>query len=640
VRERLDLVRGGPAALNAIVLLAVLAPLAYVGYRATYGFGIPLDDEGYFLISLREWYEGGSLYGDVYSQYGPAMFVLMGVPLGLLDVLDTDGARAVHLLLWLATALLTGGTLLRAGRNLPVAAVATGLTFYVLAAGLGQALHPGGLLCLMLIGILALPAFLLPERPALCLFGIAALATAATLMKVNVGGLAWIAIAFSLLLATPRTGRDRRVQVPVCATAALVPFALMADNLSADWCLRYAAVVALGVVALGVVAAALPPSIDGLGQWRALAGGAAAAALASIGVVLVTGTSPGDLVRGVILDPLEFDELITLALVLDPGAPLWGAAGLAGAAAFRWKLAGLRHWSPRVELGVGLVSILAGLAIWVSLAEVPNIPTLAEKSTTAIWVAAPLAWIVAIRPPGRGGEDSSFLRTLVPALAIMGMLQAYPTGGPVGWSMFLLVPVGGLAIADGTERLSAGSAALGRPAAAWRAGAVVAVVGFGAWFVLGPLRDLHRWASTTYDSEAPLELAGASHARLQPAQATQFREAAADLEAECSSFLSLPGFNSFYGWTGTEPPTSLNAGAWPWLLSEERQQRVVEQVEGIDGLCVLRAPAIQSVWSQIMGPPPDRPLFRFIDEDFEVVRVYPGPIYQPLELMKRRGESP
>ena len=37
----------------------------------------PYDDEGYILLSLREYARGGVLYDEVYSQYGPAYFELV-----------------------------------------------------------------------------------------------------------------------------------------------------------------------------------------------------------------------------------------------------------------------------------------------------------------------------------------------------------------------------------------------------------------------------------------------------------------------------------------------------------------------------------------------------------------------------------
>ena len=49
---RRDLVRSGPPLLNALVLVAVLVPLAYIGYRASFTYPRTVDDEGYFLISL------------------------------------------------------------------------------------------------------------------------------------------------------------------------------------------------------------------------------------------------------------------------------------------------------------------------------------------------------------------------------------------------------------------------------------------------------------------------------------------------------------------------------------------------------------------------------------------------------------
>ena len=80
VEARLRLARAprlGPALLlplgiGALALLA--APLVFHAFYTTFQ---EYDDEGYLLISLRDYARGGILYDEVYSQYGPAYFQLV-----------------------------------------------------------------------------------------------------------------------------------------------------------------------------------------------------------------------------------------------------------------------------------------------------------------------------------------------------------------------------------------------------------------------------------------------------------------------------------------------------------------------------------------------------------------------------------
>ena len=634
---RRDLVRGGPWWVNILVLLAVLIPLYYVGQHAIFTHLSGVDDEGYVLIGLREFVDGDSLYGDVYSQYGPALFVLVGAPLGLLDALDTDGAKWVQLLIWLSTSLLAGLTLLRISRNIVVAAAGLGVAFLVLSVDVGEALHPGGSMSLLLAGVVAAAAFLLPERPRAALFAMGACATAAALMKANVGGLALIAIAFALVITGERLGARRGVRTAACAALALVPFALLSADLSEDWGLRLAVVVAIAALAAGVAAGGLPPSrVDLEGRWSSLAAGIGGVLVLVLGVAIATGSSPSDLARGIVLDPLEFDDLVFFQIHMEPLGPLWGAAWLAAAGLYRWKLAPREDWSARETMLVGAVTLAAGIAIWLALTDVPVYRGL----TRNIWLAAPLAWIAAVRPP-TGREDTSFLRALVPALAVLELLHAYPVASSqLGWGSFPLVFAGGICIADGIERLAAYGGRRGAEPAGWRLAATACVLVFGVWLALFPLRDTYRDSRQKYDSYAELALPGAEQLRIRPAQAAQFREAAADLDRRCDGFISFPGFNSMHVWTGIDPPTGLTAGAWPWLLDDERQQRVVDEIDDKEEICVLQSLFVLTFWHQLLGTPDPGPLQRYIQDNFVIVKRYPGFPYQGLQLLKRRGSNP
>ncbi|MFM9029874.1 MAG: hypothetical protein ACKOTF_04210, partial [Opitutaceae bacterium] len=63
------------------------AALVALAARAMFAVFMFYDDEGYVLISYRNFAEGGALYREIFSQYGPFPFVvhsilhLAGVPL-------------------------------------------------------------------------------------------------------------------------------------------------------------------------------------------------------------------------------------------------------------------------------------------------------------------------------------------------------------------------------------------------------------------------------------------------------------------------------------------------------------------------------------------------------------------------------
>ncbi|MBF8306127.1 MAG: hypothetical protein HW398_1315 [Acidobacteria bacterium] len=58
-------------------LLALLsAGLAAIGYWMLFSNLALYDDEGYLLLSAREYFAHGGLYDSVYSGYGPAFYVL------------------------------------------------------------------------------------------------------------------------------------------------------------------------------------------------------------------------------------------------------------------------------------------------------------------------------------------------------------------------------------------------------------------------------------------------------------------------------------------------------------------------------------------------------------------------------------
>jgi hypothetical protein len=127
----------------------------------------------------------------------------------------------------------------------------------------------------------------------------------------------------------------------------------------------------------------------------------------------------------------------------------------------------------------------------------------------------------------------------------------------------------------------------------------------------------------TYQSQHRLGLPGAMHLRLPLESVDRFQAIASAIRANCKSFISLPGMNSFYIWTRMAPPTWINTGFWTSILTEELQQRVVDQIKPIEDLCLLRNDRLQGDWTGRRAPD-DRPLWQFVNQGFREVSDFGG----------------
>jgi hypothetical protein len=95
----------------------------------------------------------------------------------------------------------------------------------------------------------------------------------------------------------------------------------------------------------------------------------------------------------------------------------------------------------------------------------------------------------------------------------------------------------------------------------------------------------------------------------------------------------LPGMNSFYLWTGQDPPSHFNVGYWTAFFGDRLQERLVHRFEKIDGLCLLRNNTIEKFWTQGKVPN-DGPLLAFVGSGFQPIAVFGD-----YELLRRMHPS-
>jgi hypothetical protein len=619
---RSALVRGlfAAGAFAAVTLVTGL-----IAYLSTFGAPAPfeVDDEGYLLISLDEFLDGGALYDSVYSQYGPFYYQLWGGIFGGLGIeVSHDAGRFATLVVWVLGAAFVGLATYRLTRSVWLGVGTQAVVFAALDTFDGQAMHPGALICVLLAALLLVATFVGRDRapaPAALLGGLVA---ALFLVKVNVGGFALAALALAWVASAPDARRPLRAAVE--AGFVLLPIVLMARELDDPDVRAYAlhvAAAALGVVlALRTLAPDRPRRRAELGHFGAGFGGVL---LSSLLLALAIGTSPTGLFEGVIGEPFRHADAYHVPLDLAAPVAWLDVAALAGAFAY-WRAAR----RPGQVAGSDAFRSLASLAIGAALAlsvinEGLTVGSLEPVSFPYRLSLLGFAWL-ALAP--ERGAVSAFGTRLLPALAVAQALHAFPVAGrsQIAWSSFLLAPVAALCLANGARGLARVLQAQ-RERRALTALALFAALGFGLLIADRALKRPYEARRDAYDITVPLGLPGSDEIRFSPAEAAQLRDVTAAIDDRCGSLLTYPGMNSFYLWAELEPPTGLNAGYWMGLLDPGQQREVIAAVRARTGLCLLRNRNLAAAWYASGGRPHgEAPLLAFMRHEFVPLASFGG----------------
>jgi len=243
-------------------------------------------------------------------------------------------------------------------------------------------------------------------------------------------------------------------------------------------------------------------------------------------------------------------------------------------------------------------------------------------------VAAPLLFFAAV-PLRDEPQGKRVTRSVLVAMAVLESLIAYPvSGAQIEWSSLLMVPAGLLCLHDGYSQWQLASLSrrrIDRSAIPLIAGGVGLLAGL-VWSASTFLSAISA-SVTKYDAEPALALPGSNSVHVSAYMAHVLESLTRAIRAQCTSFYSLPGLNSFYFFTNERPPTSsLNATAWMYLFDKFQQTQVVRSIEGERShrFCVVDNQIDLKLWEQGRRLP-NTSLVRFV-KDFET-RHAPGQPY-------------
>lgn len=539
------------------------------GFFFAFSIFAPYDDEGYLMITVKQFVDGGVLYDQIYTQYGPAYYFYKFLLSGILGLPIThDVTRLVTLVVSTTTAGVIGVVVYRLTRSHLFTAAAFVATSLILSRTAAEPGHPQCISGLGVAVILLLFTYTSSAKwRSTILFAAAAIIACILLIKINLGVFLGLATAL-VFTAHIDLGRLRRpILIGLAFIAIAVPFALTYKHFDAGW-LTLCIIFAVGVVTAAIT---VRPQVDEQFSMRwatpLLLGFGVTAGLIVMAQI-ATGTSLNALVDTLIMQPRRFgDDFVQTAPMRAISVP-WAMISLVGAVVYRFfrrRVPDLIWAGSKIAFGSAvLISTSIGLSTYLGTFLLLNFAT-------------PFLWLLFI-----GRSKATPERSMLVFAATLLTLQIFPiTGTQMSYGTFLMTAVGAVCAHDGVQSVRA----LRKDPVFWRfAGGVCCLVLTAAacsWGVGNYLRYRH---------QPGLGLPGARLIHLPEKDVQQFRGLVYAINESCDNFVSMPGFSSLYFWTQKEPPTKLNATAWMSLLDASQQRAVVDKIDKIPRLCAVYEP--------------------------------------------------
>ncbi|HVY96075.1 MAG TPA: hypothetical protein VHA54_03845 [Solirubrobacterales bacterium] len=604
-----------------LVTYLIAHPKMFTGFMS-------YDDEGYMLTALKGFVNHGQLYDDVFSQYGPFYYEFWGGIFSTFGIAVThDAGRTATMVAWILSGLLLGLATTRITGSLLLGLATQVLAFSALYVLTNEPMHPVGIIALLLAAIVAVSCFVRERSSPYAIAVLGALVAALVLVKINVGFFAFVSVAFAAVLSYPLLSTRRWPRPLVEAVFVALPVLLMLGKFDEGWARHYALHVACAAAAVVLALRARQPRQRPNEELRWLLGGFLVLAAVVCLTIVAAGTSVGGLVDGVVRQPLRQADAFTIPMQISRRFYAIDVLALGAAAAY-WYAGRRRAAEPGptwvavtslFSIGVGIV-----IALSVSGKALPfDAGTIAGFQLSML----PFAWVALLAVPSRR-PAVDFAALLLPLLAVLQGLHGYPVAGSQTLlSAFLMVPVGALCVGGGVRGLATVMPAGPDRRALAGFGAVAAVVLL--WFVAnGYLREPLDGARAAYDGGVPLALPGSHDIHLGEEEAQMYGKVTALIDRHCPAMVMLPGMDSFYLWSGQEPP-SYTATGWETLFDTAHQQRVIDDTRGIAGLCLLRNRERAAGWGERPGP-----LVTYLEHGFAPVATVDG-----YELLQRRGAA-
>lgn len=568
------------------------------------------DDEGYVLLTYRNFIAGGRLYDEVFTQYGPWPYVYhLAIDWILHTPLTHSIGRSLTAIHWTLTALLVGAITTRLTAQKLYALPASLACFGLLWQMSSEPSHPGSLICV----ILALGTLLIINSHhaghwsslAVSLGMVAALLV---LTKINIGILFIAGTGVAVLRLTQWPSRWQTVTGTLAALGLLlIPWGLMGANLQKPWVLILAVQFTLSAAGfLWITPTSQAQRVIPPRTWIISLVAFVVTLLLVSGVVWSRGTTLSAMLQTVLLNPLRHPSSFMIGFTWQKG--IWPVAGVC------WTLAAWAGWELRYRGGLGpftrgfvlatrtacLVMFIVNLKVWLTMPGINGVMV----------YCLPLLPIFLI-PLQDDRKDDPFLsvRLWTAALALPQVLHVYPVAGSqMSWGTFLLLPL----LLTGWHEASLAWAEKIPRSGRWLplgTRAVLLAIGLTQLGIL-----LHTsWAR--YITSKPFGLSGAENIRAGDRARLALRLLTLNASLHADVLFSRQGMFSYNLWSGVPTPTAQNATHWFWLLDQPAQAAIIERLRTTQRSALITSQGLDEFLVSI-GVPMACPLQTFLQAHY------------------------
>lgn len=614
--------RSAPTWAGTALIGLTTALLLYAAYGVMFSVFMLYDDEGYVLTSYRAYVEHGSLYGKVYTQYGPFPFALYQL-LGLAGFpLTHTAGRFLTLAIWAGAALSCAALVGKTTRSLALQLAVLAAAFVYLWVMASEPSHPGGLIVALTVGLaVAGHHYVTVNRIRAGAVGVGVVTALLVLTKINIGAfVTCAAIAWWALHHTDnRVVRLARWVLPLAAI--VLPLGLMRPLLGVPWVQTFAGVFACSALAvIATIARTAPPRTGWADAGAALVAGLGTMVMV-LGVVMARGTGLSDLLDGILLAPLRHPVSFSLPYLWPSGIMALAVLSLALALA-------ARLWHRREPLMVdtliaGLRLVAAGALAW----NIARYPTVSPDYLTFGW-ALPCLWLF-LWPLAAENASQLPARAWLGLLLLGQCLHVFPVpGSQIAWGTLLALPLAAMSsweaaawLTQRSARLTSTPTSAASPAKATakkhglRVGALAGRVGLIVF--AGVMAWKFTGIAARYQDDEDLRLPGAESLRLPAPFTATLRTLVVNAAAHADVLFSFPGMFSFNLWSGIPTPTLTNVTHWFSLLTEAQQNEIIHALEAQPrAVVIVHREHIRFLTRR--GLTPRGPLRDYIDQHFKV----------------------